>query len=49
MSNLTYAKMHREDELILEDINFFAPSKSLTVVTGPVGSGKSTLLSRERW
>ena len=37
--------MHREDEFILEDINFFAPSKSLTVITGPVGSGKSTLLS----
>ena len=49
VSNLSYAKTHREDEFILEDINFFAPSKSLTVVTGPVGSGKSTLLSRERW
>ena len=45
VSNLSYAKKHREDEFILEDINFFAPSKSLTVITGPVGSGKSTLLS----
>ena len=45
VSNLSYAKMHHEDEFILEDINFFAPSKSLTVITGPVGSGKSTLLS----
>ena len=45
VSNLSYAKTHREDEFILEDINFFAPSKSLTVITGPVGSGKSTLLS----
>ena len=45
VSNLSYAKTHREDEFILQDINFFAPSKSLTVITGPVGSGKSTLLS----
>ena len=45
VSNLSYAKTHHEDEFILEDINFFAPSKSLTVITGPVGSGKSTLLS----
>ena len=45
VSNLSCAKKHREDEFILEDINFFAPSKSLTVITGPVGSGKSTLLS----
>ena len=45
VSNLSYAKTHREDEFILEDINFVAPSKSLTVITGPVGSGKSTLLS----
>ena len=45
VSNLSYAKTHREDEFILEDINFFAPSKSLTVITGPVGSGKSTLLA----
>ena len=45
VSNLSYAKTHQKDEFILEDINFFAPSKSLTVITGPVGSGKSTLLS----
>ncbi|PFX23000.1 Multidrug resistance-associated protein 4 [Stylophora pistillata] len=30
---------------LVSDINFVAPSKSLTVITGPVGSGKSTLLS----
>ena len=45
VSNLSYAKTHREDEFILQDIHFFVPSKSLTVITGPVGSGKSTLLS----
>ena len=45
VSNLSYAKTYHEDEFILQDINFFAPSKSLTVITGPVGSGKSTLLS----
>ena len=45
VSNFSFAKTHREDEFILQDINFFAPSKSLTVITGPVGSGKSTLLS----
>ena len=48
-----YVSLGRIEELLLLenllDINFFAPSKSLTVVTGPVGSGKSTLLSRERW
>ncbi|XP_022777795.1 multidrug resistance-associated protein 4-like, partial [Stylophora pistillata] len=38
-------KNHRENEFILQDINFVARSKSLTVITGPVGSGKSTLLS----
>ncbi|XP_022794841.1 multidrug resistance-associated protein 4-like [Stylophora pistillata] len=45
VSNVTCAKNHRGDEFILQDINFVAPSKSLTVITGPVGSGKSTLLS----
>ena len=45
VSNLSFPKTHREDEFILQDINFLAPSKSLTVITGPVGSGKSTLLS----
>ena len=45
VSNLSCAKTHCKDEFILQDINFFAPSKSLTVITGPVGSGKSTLLS----
>ena len=45
VSNLSCAKTHCKDEFILQDINFCAPSKSLTVITGPVGSGKSTLLS----
>ena len=45
VSNLTCTKKNREDEFILQDIKFVAPSKSLTVITGPVGSGKSTLLS----
>ena len=45
VSNLSCTKTHCKDEFILQDINFFAPSKSLTVITGPVGSGKSTLLS----
>ena len=45
VSSLSCAKTHREDEFILQDINFFAPLKSLSVITGPVGSGKSTLLS----
>ena len=45
VSNLTYKKIDREDEFILQDIAFVARSKSLTVITGPVGSGKSTLLS----
>ena len=44
-SSTKKSKTHREDEFILQDINFFAPSKSLTVITGLVGSGKSTLLS----
>ena len=45
VSNLTCTKKNCEDEFILQDIKFVAPSKSLTVITGPVGSGKSTLLS----
>ena len=45
VSNLSCTKTHCKDEFILQDINFFAPSKSLTVITGPVGSGKSTLLA----
>ena len=45
VSYLTCTKKNREDEFILQDIEFVAPSKSLTVITGPVGSGKSTLLS----
>ncbi|PFX22997.1 Multidrug resistance-associated protein 4 [Stylophora pistillata] len=44
LPHLTCAKNHRGDEFVLQDINFVAPSKSLTVITGPVGSGKSTLL-----
>ncbi|XP_078347322.1 ATP-binding cassette sub-family C member 4-like [Oculina patagonica] len=45
VSNLTYKQVEREDEFILQDIEFSTESQSLTVITGPVGSGKSTLLS----
>ncbi len=45
VSNLTYKQVEREDEFILQDIEFSTGSQSLTVITGPVGSGKSTLLS----
>ena len=45
VSNLTFKQIDREDEFILQDIEFVARSQSLTVITGPVGSGKSTLLS----
>ncbi|XP_022785320.1 multidrug resistance-associated protein 4-like [Stylophora pistillata] len=45
VSNLTYKGTDREHEFILQDIDFVAPSESLTVIAGPVGSGKSTLLS----
>ncbi|KAL9956498.1 hypothetical protein ACROYT_G037980 [Oculina patagonica] len=45
VSNLTYKQIEREDEFILQDIEFSTGSQSLTVITGPVGSGKSTLLS----
>ena len=45
VSNLTFKQSDREDEFILQDIEFVARSQSLTVITGPVGSGKSTLLS----
>ena len=45
VSYLPCTKKNREDEFILQDIEFVVPSKSLTVITGPVGSGKSTLLS----
>jgi len=45
VSNLTYQKMERKDEFILQGIGFSIASQSLTVITGPVGSGKSTLLS----
>ena len=43
--NLTYNRVQRKDEFILQDTDFAAKSGSLTVITGPVGSGKSTLLS----
>ena len=33
------------DSFLLQDINFLAREKSLTVITGPVGGGKSTLLA----
>ena len=42
---LTKKHIKRENEFILQDIEFSAESGSLTVITGPVGSGKSTLLS----
>ena len=45
VSNVTYKQIDRQDEFILQDIEFVSPSQSLTVITGPVGSGKSTLLS----
>ncbi|XP_078370332.1 ATP-binding cassette sub-family C member 4-like [Oculina patagonica] len=45
VSGLTHQQIKREDEFILQDIEFAAPSGTLTVITGPVGSGKSTLLS----
>ena len=45
VSNVTYKQIDRDDEFILQDIEFVARSQSLTVITGPVGSGKSTLLS----
>lgn len=45
VSNLTYEQNNRDDEFILDDIQFTASSGSLTVITGPVGSRKSTLLS----
>ena len=45
VSRLTHKQIEREDEFILQDIEFSTASQSLTVITGPVGSGKSTLLS----
>ena len=45
VSNLTYRQIERQDEFILQDIEFSITAQSLTVITGPVGSGKSTLLS----
>ena len=45
VSNLMYRQTDRQDEFILQDIEFSTASQSLTVITGPVGSGKSTLLS----
>ena len=45
VAGLTKKQTKREDEFILQDIEFTAHSGSLTVITGPVGSGKSTLLS----
>ena len=45
VSNLTYRQIERQDEFILQDIEFSTAPRSLTVITGPVGSGKSTLLS----
>ena len=45
VSNLTFKQTNRDDEFILNDVQFTASPGSLTVITGPVGSGKSTLLS----
>ena len=45
VSNLTYKQIERQDEFILQDIEFSIAPQSLTIITGPVGSGKSTLLS----
>ena len=45
VSNLTYRQIERQDEYVLQDIEFSTAPQSLTVITGPVGSGKSTLLS----
>ena len=45
VSGLTYRKLKREDEFILENIELTAAAQSLIVITGSVGSGKSTLLS----
>ena len=45
LSNLTYRQIERQDEFVLQDIEFSTAPQSLTVITGPVGSGKSTLLS----
>ena len=45
VSNLTNRQIERQDEFILQDIEFYTAPQSLTVITGPVGSGKSTLLS----
>ena len=45
VSNLMYRRIERQDEFILQAIEFSTTTKSLTVITGPVGSGKSTLLS----
>ena len=45
VSSLTYKDINRENEFILQDVEFKTVSQSLTVITGPVGSGKSTVLS----
>ena len=45
VSILTYRQIERDDEFILQDIQFSTTSPSLTVITGPVGGGKSTLLA----
>ena len=45
VSNLTNRQIERQDEFILQGVEFSTAPQSLTVITGPVGSGKSTLLS----
>ena len=45
VSSLTHKQDKRDDEYILQDIEFTTAPGTLTVITGPVGSGKSTLLS----
>ena len=45
VSGLSHKQTERENEFILQDIEFTTRLGTLTVITGPVGSGKSTLLS----
>ena len=45
VSNLTNRQIKRQDEYVLQGIEFSTAAQSLTVITGPVGSGKSALLS----
>lgn len=44
VSGLSCSQSDQGEEFSLQDVEFTAAPKSLTIVTGPVGSGKSTLL-----